>query len=265
MSSYDAPAGTPLDPVTSLPNEVVFKIFSYLSGYDLIHHCKLVSKKWRGIIDDPYMWQSMSNIDISRLCELDFKIDWPKFYMKVICRDNLLNNFDQNHKLSLSTWTIIENRGDGWCVEDGWIKSEEELLIKENGGSRSNYATSYGNCSRRQIIDLVDLGVHPEVLDKLQPTIEVSEWYSARWDCGSTYWVHVSLLNNKKQKIAEHSFTDTTQQWVGGKGWCKFSHNFCSYGPGVRYVDFWDKGKDTQFWKGHFGSKMAAAIVKLVF
>ena len=186
--------------------------------------------------------------------------------MKVVSRDNLLNNFDHNHKLSLSPWTITENGGNKWKVEDGCIGNEEEQLIKENGGSQSNYVTSYGNCSRRQIVDLVDAGVDPEILDKLQPTIEASEWYAARWDCGSTYWVHVSLLDDQKKKITDHSYSDTTAQWVGGqKGWCRFSHQFSNYGPGVRYVEFWDKGKDTQFWAGHYGSKMAAAVVKMVF
>ena len=258
-----------LDPITSLPNEVVFHIFSFISGYDLIHNCQIVSKKWRSCIDDPYLWQlkiSLAGIQNSRLFELDLKVNWPKFYMKVICRDNFLNNFDQNHRLSLSPWTIIKNGGDQWRVEDGCIRNEEEQLIKENGGSQSNYVTSHGNCSRRQIVDLMNAGVDPEILDKLQPTIEVAEWYAARWDCGSTYWVCVSLLNDKKEKITEHSYTDTTPQWVGGqKGWCRFSHNFCSYGPGVRYVEFWDKGKDTQFWAGHYGSKMAGATVKIVF
>ena len=186
--------------------------------------------------------------------------------MKVISKDNLLNNFDQNNKLSLSPWTVLESGGDGWIIENCYIGSEKEQLIKENGGSQSNYATSYGNCSRHQIVDLVDTGVDPKILDKLQPTIEVSEWYAAQWDCGSTYWVCVSLLDGKKKKITEHSYTDTTAQWAGGqKGWSRFSHRFSNYGPGVRYVEFWDKGKDTQFWAGHYGSKMAAAVVKFVF
>ena len=186
--------------------------------------------------------------------------------MKVISKDNFLINFDQNSKLSLSPWSIIKNGGDGWHIEDGCINDEEEQLIKENGGSKSNYVTSYGDCSRKQIVDLVDVGIDPGILDKLQPTIEVSEWNAARWDCGSTYWVQVSLLDNKKKKITEHSYNDTTAQWVGGqKGWCRFSHTFSAYGSGVRYVEFWDKGKDTQFWAGYYGSKMAAAVVKIVF
>ena len=149
-----------LDPITSLPNEVVFHIFSFIPGYDLIHKCQIVNKKWRSIVDDPYLWQlkiSLAGVQNSRLFELDLKVNWPKFYMKVICKDNFLNNFDQNHRLSLSPWTIIKNGGDQWRVQDGCIGNEEEQLIKENDGSQSNYVTSYGNCSRRQIVDLVNV------------------------------------------------------------------------------------------------------------
>ena len=258
------------DPVTYFPSEVVFRIFSLVPEYDLLRNCQLVCKRWRSVITDPYLWQSkiaLTSKVSSRLFELgaELKLDWAKLYMKVINK-NLLNCFDKKRQLSLSPWQIIKNGGDCWCVEDMAIKDDKTQLIKENGGSKSNYATSYGLCTRRQIVDLVAAGLHPEILDKLQPTIEASEWYAARWDCGSTYWVRVTLLDAKKKKIVEDAFEDTTPQWAGGeKGWCKYSYSFSSYGPGVRYVEFWDQGKDTQFWAGHYGSKMAGAVIKVSF
>jgi len=39
---------------------------------------------------------------------------------------------------------------------------------------------------------------------------------------------------------------------------------FQSYGPGVRYIKFYHGGMDTQFWAGHYGSKMSGASVKLI-
>jgi hypothetical protein len=38
---------------------------------------------------------------------------------------------------------------------------------------------------------------------------------------------------------------------------------FHSYGPGVRFIKFYHGGMDTQFWAGHYGSKMSGAFVKL--
>lgn len=264
------------DPVSCLPSEVVLHIFSLVPEYDLVRNCQLVCKEWRSFVVDPYFWQSKipltSKPEISsQLFELgaELKLNWAKLYMRVINK-NLLNSFDEKGQLSLSPWQIIQDGGDGWQVEQGIqddnVKGDRAQLIKENCGSKNNYATSYNKCSRHQIVDLVAAGLHPEILDKLQPKIEASEWYSARWDCGSTYWVRVTLRDNKKKKIVEDAFEDTTPQWVGGdKGWCRYSHSFSNYGPGVRYVEFWDQGKDTQFWAGHYGSKMAGAIIKVSF
>ena len=39
---------------------------------------------------------------------------------------------------------------------------------------------------------------------------------------------------------------------------------FQKYGPGVRFIRFYHGGKDTQFWAGHYGSKMSGACVKLM-
>ena len=38
---------------------------------------------------------------------------------------------------------------------------------------------------------------------------------------------------------------------------------FQQYGRGVRFVVFYHGGVDTQFWAGHYGSKMSGACVKL--
>jgi len=260
------------DPVAYFSSEIVFQIFRLVPEYDLLHHCQLVCKRWRSVVSDPYLWQSKialsSGSTSSRLFEMgtELKLDWAKFYLKVI-NQNLLNCFDKKGILSLSPWHVINSGGDGWCVKHNEIKNDKVQLIAENGGSKSCYVTSYHNCTRRQIVDLVVAGLHPEILDKLQPTIEASEWYAARWDCGSTYWIRVALLDaSKEKKIVEDTFEDTTPQWIGGdKGWCKYSHSFNNYGPGVRYVEFWDQGKDTQFWAGHYGSKMAGAVIKVSF
>ena len=38
-------------------------------------------------------------------------------------------------------------------------------------------------------------------------------------------------------------------------------HTFSNYGPGLRYIHFFHRGKDTQFWAGHYGCKMAGSQV----
>jgi len=43
------------------------------------------------------------------------------------------------------------------------------------------------------------------------------------------------------------------------------SHVFCNYPAGIRYIGFYHKGKDTQFWAGHYGAKMTRSNVTLNF
>lgn len=40
-------------------------------------------------------------------------------------------------------------------------------------------------------------------------------------------------------------------------------YTFSNYGRGVRFIEFKHEGKDTQFWAGHYGSKMSGAVVKV--
>lgn len=40
-------------------------------------------------------------------------------------------------------------------------------------------------------------------------------------------------------------------------------HTFENYPPDIRYIRFTHRGKGTQFWDGHYGSKMAGAKVYL--
>lgn len=37
------------------------------------------------------------------------------------------------------------------------------------------------------------------------------------------------------------------------------------YEPDIKGLIFEHEGHDTQFWKGHYGSKMAGAVVKFLF
>ena len=76
----------------------------------------------------------------------------------------------------------------------------------------------------------------------------------------------VVLLDKDFKFLETYKHSETTAQWEGEElGWRKVMHVFRGYKSGVRYVLFVDGGKDTQFWAGHYGSKMAAAHVHVEF
>lgn len=43
----------------------------------------------------------------------------------------------------------------------------------------------------------------------------------------------------------------------------QFEHEFKNYGKGLRKIKFSHGGQDSQFWAGHYGSKMAGACVRM--
>lgn len=282
----DPSARDPLDS-SALPYEASAHILSFVPLLELANTCPLVCRRWREFLSNPHFWKSImkerGNFSV-RLNEVK-NVIWPKLCYYTVCRPNMIKSFDKDTKklcfthwktsstnwdrFKLSSRSARQDRGGGnhWEIEDDWIKPvENEDVYIENGHSAQNYVTSYGWCCREQLVRLSDVGLSDEIMDTLRPTIEVSEWFCARWDCGSVFCIHLELLDARKQvvKFFEHSVV--TEQWLGGElGWRRMAHDFKEYEEGVRYLRFADAGKDTQFWAGHYGSKMAAAVARVRF
>lgn len=56
----------------------------------------------------------------------------------------------------------------------------------------------------------------------------------------------------------------TINQWEG-KAWQKLEILIDEYPPTLNSLFFDHEGTDTQFWKGHYGSKMAGAVLRFQF
>ena len=292
------------DPLYRLPYEVLFHLFDYVPPREIVNVCRLVCKGWRAFFDEPSFWQlrmkRRGNYD-PRLNHLS-GINWAKLCLYTIHESNLIKSFDSKGDLTLKPWTPaykdwdilnewyftrelrqVSRGGDrqqqrsrqrwdqhreGWIIEE-WIKrddAKDQKVLKENLGCTKNYVTTYYWCCRWQLVDLYDHGFTQEVMDKVQPPIHVSEWFCARWDCGSIFNIMVVLLNKDYKFLKTYQHSEETAQWEGGDlGWRKVTHVFREYKAGVRYVLFVDGGKDTKWWAGHYGSKMAAANVHVEF
>ena len=278
------------DPLLVLPPELIFLIFDLLPLSSIVLSCRRVCTSWKKLVDEPQIWQlrmqRAHNFD-PRLAELTH-VNWPQLYNNTVCRPNLIRSVVDG-KLSLQPWFLsarswsefskeskqpeqsrsgVGGGGAGWIVEeipaDYVVITGSSEMMKENEGLTSCYATSYEWCCREQWVDLERAGFSRIILDTLQPIIEITEWYCARGDCGSIFNLRVDLLNERMHKNESFSFSKETAQWQGSQ-WHKVQHQFKDYGKGVRYVRFADGGKDTKWWGGHYGSKMAGACVRIVF
>ncbi|XP_015110546.1 F-box only protein 6 [Diachasma alloeum] len=245
---------------TYIPEELLGEIFCYIDPVTLLSF-QLVCQRWKNIIQE-YVWRKKAELVFGQSLQSIKDLRWSVYYH--ICRGKLFErNLVKNHSGQTGldkSWHIISQGGDHWRVEKppvGVTPLPKDPVFE---GNQSCFATSYYTCTKSQAIDLVAEGFNAEILDNFQPSIMVGEWYSARWDCPAIYELLVILVNDKRKEIDRFQFFDAID---GSKQneWHHVSHEFENYGPGVRKIIFQHTGKDSLFWAGHYGSKMAGASV----
>ncbi|XP_046839554.1 F-box only protein 17-like isoform X2 [Xenia sp. Carnegie-2017] len=130
-----------------------------------------------------------------------------------------------------------------------------------NGGC---LATSFGAMKRCQVIDLLAEGVNEYILDEVKIPIYVCEWFNSRYDCGVKYFMKVALMDCKRNKIPGFKISFNGEKGDDQNEWDKFEYTFRDYPSGVRYIQFKDYGKDTKYWEGFYGAKLAGATVRFL-
>ncbi|XP_052219098.1 F-box only protein 6-like isoform X2 [Dreissena polymorpha] len=195
--------------------------------------------------------------------------DFRRLYIKRPYERNLMKNCDASQ--DMKHWKVTKSGGDGWQVEKSPIGLHPLSQLTHTDGPVGCWATSYGSCHKYQIIDLLEVGCSEHVLDVVRPSIRVSEWYAARVDCAAKYVLKVALLKNNKKElfwkktITENCLYVAKEILSAGGDWFKAEHVFKDYPAGVRYIGFFHKGKDRQFWAGHFGAKFTFGSVVIDF
>ncbi|XP_054006887.1 F-box only protein 44-like [Hylaeus anthracinus] len=244
-----------------LPQELLTEIFCYVD-YKYLLNCQLVCKRWKILIQS-YVWRKKAEISLGQSLLLDKDVPWDVYYL--ICKKkpfkrNLIKNHSGEHGTK-KYWRILSEGGDRWVVENP-PKGVPPLPVNEPifEGKQFCFVTSYHHCTKTQMIDLEVEGWVSYVLDKLQPPIVISEWYSCRWDCPANYECAVNLLDENNKVLDSFQFHDSIVDEKQNH-WHRVSHEFTNYGPGLRKISFYHGGVDKSFWAGHYGSKMAGACV----
>ncbi|XP_077588761.1 F-box only protein 6-like isoform X2 [Stigmatopora nigra] len=204
--------------------------------------CRVVCHQWKDIADCQSLWKNRCRREGYRLHD-NSKVpkDWRLFFFMCKKRRNLLKNPQAEDEMR--DWQILENNGHHW-------KIEPIIFAHPNESVQKNFVTSFGMCTKCQLIDLEKEGYNASFMDHLQPQIKISDWYAPRTDCGCQYMIHVELLNQKKKPIKTFSPEKIFfEQWNDGT-WNQITHVFQNYGPGVRFIRFVHGGQDSQFWAG---------------
>nr|XP_033777210.1 F-box only protein 6-like isoform X2 [Geotrypetes seraphini] len=177
--------------ISNLPDDVMVEVLSLVPAGQLIHSCKLVCVLWKNIVDLPTLWKRKSQKEgfVPKECKRNPR-DWRAFYFVSKKKKNLLKNPCANE--GLDSWEILENGGNGWKTENlpgDHGRAFHDPLVQKY------FVTSHDLCKKSQIIHLKQEGYWEELMDTIQPDIEIKDWYAARYDCGCQYQLCVQLLS----------------------------------------------------------------------
>lgn len=250
----------------AIPLEIISSILKWVDEDSLVFSCRLVCKEWREIIDE-LVWEEKCNCTKLLLGQRSEKqIPWWVTYWvikKRTFRENLIkNNCGQEE---INYWNILENYGDGWIVEEEPVGVMDDLpQCDEVGTNKTCFVTSFHWCSKNQVVKLSEVGLSDKIMDEIQPDFVCSDWIATRFDCGGIFVLYCSLLDSALKPIGNQFAQEIMLE--GGSPWTKVSGNITGpYPKGARYICFFHKGKDTQFWKGHYGIKITGSFLNSVF
>ena len=243
-----------------LPDELQEHVFRFLDLKTLLN-CRQTCKKICETLSSDRVWRNILCRKIGlknlALCGVTANVHLKWQWSFLLAKHGLLGKNLLKSAELLSSWNVLSSGGDGWTVE---CPPHGADPLPEEAGVSSCFATSFHSCSKQQVIDLWKCGFAPGFLDELQPKIIYGEWYAGRFDCGCVYELKLELINKDHKRIMIEECRETIQQWEGS-AWNKIHKELKDYGPGLRYIKFFNGGMDLLYWKGHYGAKMAGPFL----
>ncbi|XP_060852462.1 F-box only protein 17-like [Rhopalosiphum padi] len=263
------------EPFDLLPDEMVVYTLSFIDA-DTLLDCRLVCKRWRELID-AYVFQekasrenkyvnngrgyySFSKIDSNNIRKLEL----PWYVFHVICKYDPFNrNLVKNHcgQNEYTHWNIT-NDHNWWTIEQTPQGAPPLPDDPDFDGHTSCFVSTYRLCSKRQKIIFKNYGLNDIVMKTLQPEISVSEWYTGRFDCGCKYALRATVHDRNDKLIEQHNYNDVLPQWEANI-WTKASHSFKNQSNASQLI-LYHSGVDTQYWAGHYGTKISGSVVKIL-
>lgn len=157
---------------TLVPVELIQRILCYVDANTLLR-CQLVCKRWNEIIVD-YVWRKKAEIITGCKIPMDSVLKSSDFF--AISANRLFNrNFIKNHsgEESFKHWQITHNKGNRWAIECPPIGAPSLPPEPEFENKQHCFVTSFGECCKNYLVDLIKEGFTVTVLDNLRPSIEV--------------------------------------------------------------------------------------------
>ncbi|KRT80666.1 hypothetical protein AMK59_6302 [Oryctes borbonicus] len=259
-SDYDPENGLTLNGY-HIPPEIIVEILQKLAPQYLLT-ARLVWKEWNELVIHVLYNNYNRKFEKQHTLEtLPFDLCYFTQFSKRLNKNLLKNVNGQN---GFKHWNIISNGGDGIVIESCPVGSDSlPSNVEEFNSHTSCFVTSYGLAHKVQEIAVSKDKYLSHIINKFKPDIYASEWVAARFDCGARYIMNIQIVCQGGRYITEKRITHEEEQWQGSK-WSKKEIIIQEYPDDVDTIVFEHYGQDRQFWKGHYGMKMAGAVVKLL-
>ncbi|XP_052512738.1 F-box only protein 27-like [Budorcas taxicolor] len=244
--------------LSQLPIEMLLEVLSYLPTSVLLGQCRHVCRYWRYLVDTRAMWLSILPYSHAKL--------WPIF-RSCLPRDDdddprpcLLGRFCERRPLGRNLypnphgidaflpWRTVNCRS--WKKEESW-KDGRRLVAWDSFQPfyrwTSLFLKDWGGrwwCYKKQVLDLEEEGLWPELLDSGKIEICVSARWADQEASVCLYELIVQLLDAKQAKL--HHFSPRPIHQGTTSIPFKTDHMFCNLKKGVRFVSLehwiWDMG-----------------------
>uniref|UniRef100_A0A8D1ENF0 F-box only protein 27-like n=1 Tax=Sus scrofa TaxID=9823 RepID=A0A8D1ENF0_PIG len=221
--------------LSRLPPELLLMLLSHVPPRTLIRHCRRVCRRWRALVDCQALWLIILARDHCAL--------WPIAQSRLPSARNdahpcILGRFCERRPIGRN---LIQNpKGEGflkWTVltsEDGWAEEDEDLKLIPRGCM----LTSFQWYHKKQVVDLEEEGLWPELLDSGKLEICVSDWRNDQQGTDCIYQLCVQLLDAEKAILDHFSPVPfPILKWINSVS-SQVSHVFSNLKKGVRFVSF---------------------------
>ncbi|XP_054318611.1 F-box only protein 27 isoform X6 [Pongo pygmaeus] len=204
--------------LSQLPPELLLVVLSHVPPRTLLGRCRQVCRGWRALVDGQALWllilardhgaTGRALLHLARSCQSPARNARPCPLGRFCARRPIGRNLIRNPcgQEGLRKW-MVQHGGDGWVVE-------ENRTTVPGAPSQTCFVTSFSWCCKKQVLDLEEEGLWPELLDSGRIEICVSDWWGARHDSGCMYRLLVQLLDANQTVLDKFSAVpDPIPQW----------------------------------------------------
>ncbi|CAD6186932.1 unnamed protein product [Caenorhabditis auriculariae] len=224
-----------------------------------------VCRTFREILSDDSFWSLGATL--SNLAKLIFRKTLSRPDSSSIPPESTCSTLEQ---LQREYDIRFSQGGNGFAIE-----TPPHGCVNDHPDVETCFATTFNYCHYNLRVDLTKWGIEEWVLDYIRPTIRITELVAPRNDCGCSYEIYARLSEENRAHFGSVNYLDPQfhsycklekrewPQW-SGCGWEEVALEISEYPIGMRFLSITSGGKDSQFWSGHYGPKMARLKIEIV-